>query len=388
MNRGILLLAVVSIATSSVFGAGLLYQLDSSYTLVDFYGDGPTGSGSAGTSQRNDDDSATVNTGFNFCFYGTDYSTLYVNNNGNLSFGSYFSTFSSTGFPVAGYPMIAPFWADVDTRNTASGMVYQKLLDSNGDSSVDTLVVTWDQVGYFGSHADKLNTFQVVISDGTNPVLGAGNNIAFSYGDMQWTTGDASGGSGGFGGTPATVGANKGDGGDFFQIGRFDHEGTDYDGGSGNNDGVSWLDDQTFFFNVCGSMNQAPIALNFPSSGIITLNPGDALNRSFQFIGPEVNDAVSVVLTDVNDAQLAGCTMGTVDGDPASATLQWTPDIGDVGDYDLVFDFTDSFGLSSQQLLTLRVALANGVVPEPLTMGCVGSAIAALSVYMRRRKNA
>ena len=36
----------------------------------------------------------------------------------------------------------------------------------------------------------------------------------FNYadGEIQWTTGDASGGSGGFGGTPAQVGFNAGDG--------------------------------------------------------------------------------------------------------------------------------------------------------------------------------
>ena len=34
----------------------------------------------------------------------------------------------------------------------------------------------------------------------------------YADGMIQWTTGDASGGSGGFGGTPAQVGFNAGDG--------------------------------------------------------------------------------------------------------------------------------------------------------------------------------
>ena len=37
-------------------------------------------------------------------------------------------------------------------------------------------------------------------------------------------------------------GANKGDGINFMQFGRFDHAGIDYDGPLGVNDGVSWLE--------------------------------------------------------------------------------------------------------------------------------------------------
>ena len=36
--------------------------------------------------------------------------------------------------------------------------------------------------------------------------------MIFLYGDLQWTTGDNSGGSGGLGGTEALVGINAGDG--------------------------------------------------------------------------------------------------------------------------------------------------------------------------------
>ncbi|MBK7573604.1 MAG: hypothetical protein IPI10_19160 [Bacteroidetes bacterium] len=39
-------------------------------------------------------------------------------------------------------------------------------------------------------------------------------------GIATWTTGDASGGTGGFIGTPATVGVNNGNGIDYIQIGN------------------------------------------------------------------------------------------------------------------------------------------------------------------------
>ena len=58
-------------------------------------------------------------------------------------------------------------------------------------------------------HILQTNTFQCILV--TN---GRRSFALFLYadGEIQWTTGDASGGSGGFGGTPAQVGFNAGDG--------------------------------------------------------------------------------------------------------------------------------------------------------------------------------
>jgi hypothetical protein len=59
-------------------------------------------------------------------------------------------------------------------------------------------------VGYYNQRTDKLNRFQLIITrDGY---------AGFSYANMQWTTGDASGGSGGFGGSPARAGFDAGNG--------------------------------------------------------------------------------------------------------------------------------------------------------------------------------
>ena len=57
-------------------------------------------------------------------FLGTTYSSLYVNNDGNITFSS-----ALTVFPLSGnlsdvtIPIIAPFFADVDTRNPDSAVV-------------------------------------------------------------------------------------------------------------------------------------------------------------------------------------------------------------------------------------------------------------------------
>jgi hypothetical protein len=61
----------------------------------------------------------------------------------------------------------------------------------------------------------QTNTFQcVLMSDGTYSF------VSFLYADglIQWTTGDASGGTNGLGGTPAQGGFNAGDGARFFSI--------------------------------------------------------------------------------------------------------------------------------------------------------------------------
>jgi hypothetical protein len=75
-------------------------------------------------------------------------------------------------------------------------------------------------------------------------LIGLGNNVAFYYGDMQWTTGEAAsnGGVGGFGGVPATAGINKGDGINFIQIGRFNQNNSNYSGPLSGTSGVNYLD--------------------------------------------------------------------------------------------------------------------------------------------------
>lgn len=53
---------------------------------------------------------------FTFDLYGESYNSLFLNNNGNVSFDNPYWWYTSTGFPIT-TPMVAPFWADVDTRN-------------------------------------------------------------------------------------------------------------------------------------------------------------------------------------------------------------------------------------------------------------------------------
>ncbi len=222
--------------------------------------------------------SNTIYLPFSFSFYGATYDSLYINNNGNISFNMPYNTFTAFTFPDPSFNMIAPFWADVDTRAVNGGNVWYKL-------NPHSLVVVWDHVGYFSMMDDKLNTFQVIISDGLDTIVPAGNNVSFCYGDMQWTTGSASGGINGFNGSPATVGVNIGNGIDYFQVGQFDTIGTAFDGPYNTVDEVDFLDNQEIYFNLAGATtNIPPLVMNSFICDTIDVYTGDTIHKSLNAV--------------------------------------------------------------------------------------------------------
>lgn len=135
------------------------------------------------------------------------YNTFFLNNNGNLSFGAALTTYTATRFPLRDSPIIAPWWGDVDTRG--GGQPARNHVCFVSEPS--RLVATWYRVGYYANHDDRQNSFQIIVT----PAGAAGSgdfDVEFRYGLCQWTTGDASGGTGGLGGTPAQAGINAADG--------------------------------------------------------------------------------------------------------------------------------------------------------------------------------
>ena len=112
---------------------------------------------------------------------------MQINTNGILSFDAPSTVYSSQSFPLASqnalysqtYKVIAPFWGDVETTDVGAGriwfrqttnaeqlsrakedMVKHSLLYPNVDlRSFDPtmmVVVTWDHVGYFYGHFEKV----------------------------------------------------------------------------------------------------------------------------------------------------------------------------------------------------------------------------------------
>jgi hypothetical protein len=230
--------------------------------LYPFNSNNPVGSGWTQSMAPNDDGSTgVINLGFDFCFYDTDRNSLFINNNGNVSFSGPYGSYSSTGFPSASFDMIAPFWADVDTRNQVdnpdTNLVWHQTFGAPGNR---VFVVTWDSVGYYSGVNTARNTFQVALAENEN-MWGTDLNCAFAYGRMDWTTGQASGG-GPFGGVAATVGINQGDNVRYDQLGRFDHAGFDYNGFN-TPSGVDVLEGHWYFFDACQGIVPAP------SSGLL-----------------------------------------------------------------------------------------------------------------------
>ncbi|MFP3963836.1 VWD domain-containing protein [Actinomadura fulvescens] len=155
-----------------------------------------------------DELSPKVDLPFAVNFKGRRFSSLWVNNNGNVTFDDAMSDYTPKPFDQTRSPIIAPWWADVDTRPTGSQPVRY------GNGTVEgrrAFCVDYDRVGYYNQNTDKLNSFQLYIVDRADVAPGA-FDIVFQYKALKWETGDASGGGNGLGGTSAGVGYSNGTG--------------------------------------------------------------------------------------------------------------------------------------------------------------------------------
>lgn len=147
-----------------------------------------TGYTETGNLPANDDSySSAIDLGFTINFGGSSYSQTYVSNNGYITFnygsGSYYPNAIDANF--SSQPIIAAFFADVDTRNASSGIVSwgTGLVDSNA-----AFVVKWDHVGEYGASTFSPNTFEIILVSRTD--LGTGNfDVYFNYEEITWDHG-------------------------------------------------------------------------------------------------------------------------------------------------------------------------------------------------------
>ncbi|AEE25145.1 Nidogen extracellular domain protein [Glaciecola sp. 4H-3-7+YE-5] len=253
---------VKAVAFGGVLAASMApIAANASVLLEGWSGSGDSGFGTIAL-EKNDDGSSqeiffsdyadlSFDSGVNF--FGRSHDSFYVNNNGNISFNGSVGSFTPEEFPITRFgddngdgecevdcsdipqaqtnsafstpenddiqspaelntiAMIAPFWADVDTGCDDCGDVFI------GSPNAETLVITWDRVGFYPSDSSLTNTFQLVLIDRAD--TGAGNfDVEFRYEDINWTTGDASDGENGLGGVPAQAGYDAGDGVNFFTL--------------------------------------------------------------------------------------------------------------------------------------------------------------------------
>ena len=155
-----------------------------------------------GMLDRSDDgfSPTTIPIGFTINFFGVNYSALWVNNNGNVTFDDHLFEYETKPLLDIGHIIIAPYWADVDTGPPASGQTtYSAGALANGHRC---FAVTWPNVGYYDYHADKLNFFQIVLIERADVAPGD-FDIEFNFDKLQWDTGGASS-------TSARVGLSNG----------------------------------------------------------------------------------------------------------------------------------------------------------------------------------
>ncbi|MCK4980624.1 MAG: hypothetical protein KAS62_09515, partial [Candidatus Delongbacteria bacterium] len=127
------------------------------------------GSGTA-LGLSDDGESAALNLGFTFNYYGVDYTTIVVSSNGAASLTETDVTYNNTNIPTGSgeKAILAPFWDDLNP--TSGGEVYYY-----ADGANNRFIIEWDGVVDYGSTTP--NTFQIILTDN--------GKILYQYKDMQ-----------------------------------------------------------------------------------------------------------------------------------------------------------------------------------------------------------
>ncbi|MCL1860402.1 MAG: PEPxxWA-CTERM sorting domain-containing protein [Proteobacteria bacterium] len=225
---------------------------------------GPVVSGFNSNTLAENDDFYTglVNIGFTVNFFGNEYSQLYVNNNGNVTFDSPLGTYTPFDLTTTGRVIVAPFFADVDTSYAGSPVTYG-IGEYDGQAAFG---VNWVNVDYYysdPSHTAR-NSFQLILVDRSDGDF----DIVFNYDSIQWETGMASYGSpDGLGGYSARVGWSNGTGGE----GSFYELAGSAINGAFLNGGPNALAGKRYIFEVRNGIVSPPIPVPEPETWAMLL---------------------------------------------------------------------------------------------------------------------
>lgn len=135
----------------------------------------------------NDDDAtAAVNLGSStFNFYGTNYSTIHVNTNGLINFGSGTNAYTNTDLATSPtQASIAVLWDDWRTNFASNDYVLYRFDDLDTDGTADRLVIEWSDVWRYGqtSGSNTPATFQAILELNTGSAAGS---ITLNYVDVN-----------------------------------------------------------------------------------------------------------------------------------------------------------------------------------------------------------
>lgn len=238
---------------------------------------------------------------FDFYHYTDTFHQVYINTNGTLSFSGSSPTYLNQVVPYS--PVITPFRSDLFVPvNNPESYVSFKIMPNY-------MIINWNNIMPYGPAGQNPQSFQVIISNGTDSLLPFDYNISIRYKDMFWTTGGgnsippsctynginySSGDA--FCGTGATVAVSGGqDSSTYFEIGRFDHPGYDYNSPLSTS-GVDWLDNRTFFVNSrCNNIEEQPIAFALQQYCVDTVRMclDDTMHADWFFIDPSYTNPLN-----------------------------------------------------------------------------------------------
>ncbi len=116
---------------------------------------------------------------YQFEFYGTTHTNLFVGSNGLITFGTPNESFANTDLALSPLQAsIAPLWDDLVTFGSADAVYWQV----RGQDDQQRLIVQWNDVNYIDSQGGDQITFQAVLSE-------ADGSIRFNYLDLETVNG-------------------------------------------------------------------------------------------------------------------------------------------------------------------------------------------------------
>jgi len=142
--------------------------------------------------RADDSSSGSIAIGFPVNWFGTEYSSLIINNNGGLSLDDGrgpFSSYRDIDLATTTRPLILPLFTDMDTRNAATTPVqYGQVTNLDGNADVDAFCVNWVNIGEYNSTTPKFSAQLVIIDQGSGNV-----DLEFNYNSVLTPTSSSNG---------------------------------------------------------------------------------------------------------------------------------------------------------------------------------------------------
>ena len=173
--RKLLLASVAAIACMSAPAGAALYTTNFGTTVGGYY--------------PNDDAVfGPVSLPFTLNYFGIDYNSAIVSNNGNIQFGTSSGSYSPDPLDTTTQlRAIAPYWTDLDSRSDPLGSIVAGTGGSAvwvNQTTLNQIVFTWDRLGYYSTDYSSRVQFQLVLNNPSAPIASGEAAIGFYYGNV------------------------------------------------------------------------------------------------------------------------------------------------------------------------------------------------------------